>query len=243
MTDQHQHRATPEQWALTDLIELRDRIQSLETHIAVMEPLVARTQAATGSALHLAAEISKLGHRVEALEATQHAHIEAKAAEAGARCAVEQLRSKPGSWQPLKVETTYGSDASIPKLSEHRAPDEWLLHSYKVGPAEPVEDWGKGFTQVRTPDPAAGAQVGRSSAAVDRVLALQDQVQDGTLTLVDALKKINGEPIERTWQTTYLVEKIRVKMIKEQKNSNSWPPKPAPRSARWRSGCALSIHS
>jgi hypothetical protein len=193
MTDQHQHRATPEQWALTDLIELRDRIQSLETHIAVMEPLVARTQAATGSALHLAAEISKLGHRVEALEATQHAHIEAKAAEAGARCAVEQLRSKPGSWQPLKVETTYGSDASIPKLSEHRAPDEWLLHSYKVGPAEPVEDWGKGFTQVRTPDPAAGAQVGRSSAAVDRVLALQDQVRDGTLTLAKALKEINGD--------------------------------------------------
>ena len=154
MTDQHQHRATPEQWALTDLIELRDRIQLLE--------------------------------------ATQHAHIEAKAAEAGARCAVEQLRSKPGSWQPLKVETTYGSDASIPKLSEHRAPDEWLLHSYKVGPAEPVEDWGKGFTQVRTPDPAAGAQVGRSSAAVDRVLALQDQIRDGTLTLADALKEIGA---------------------------------------------------
>ena len=97
-----------------------------------------------------------------------------------------------------------------------------MLHSYKVGPAEPVEDWGKGFTQVRTPDPAAGAQVGRSSAAVDRVLALQNQIRDGSLTLVDALKKINSEPIERTWRTTYLVEKIRVKMIKEQKNSNSW---------------------
>jgi hypothetical protein len=164
----------------------------------------------------------ELRDRIEALEATQHAHIEAKAAEAGARRAVEQMRSRPGSWQPLKVETTYGSDASIPKLSEHRAPDEWLLHSYKVGPAEPVEDWGKGFTQVRTPDPAAGAQVGRSSAAVDQVLALQDQIRDGTLTLADALKEIGGKPIERTRQTTYLVEKIRVRMIQEQKNSNSW---------------------
>jgi hypothetical protein len=69
---------------------------------------------------------------------------------------------------------------------------------------------------------AAGAQVGRSSAAVDRVRDLQDQIRDGTLTLAKALKEINGKPIERTWQTTYLVEKIRVRMIQEQKNSNSW---------------------
>jgi hypothetical protein len=121
MTDQHQHRATPEQWAITEamlgyatrscLIELRDRI--------------------------------------EALEAAQHAHA-----------------------------ITGPTDQ---------------LHSYKVGPAEPVEDWGKGFTQVRTPDPAAGAQVGRSSAAVNQVLALQDQIRDGSLTLAEALKDINGD--------------------------------------------------
>ena len=169
MTDQHQHRATPEQWALTDLIELRDRIQSLETHIAVIEPLVARTQAATGSALHLAAETSKLGHRVEALEAAQHAHA-----------------------------ITGPTDQ---------------LHSYKVGPAEPVEDWDKGHTLAKNePNPPAANQV----------LALQDQIRDGSLTLAEALKKINGEPIESTRRTTYLVEKIRVRMIQEQKNSNSW---------------------
>jgi hypothetical protein len=54
--------------------------------------------------------IIELRGRIEALEAAQHAHVEAKAAEAGARCAVEQIRSKPGSWQSLKVatETTYG---------------------------------------------------------------------------------------------------------------------------------------
>jgi hypothetical protein len=176
MTDQHQHRATPEQWALTEsrgvgvyatsscLIELRDRIQSLETHIAVMEPLVARTQAATGSALHLAAEISKLGHRVEALEAAQHAHA-----------------------------ITGPADQ---------------LHSYKVGPAEPVDDWGKGFTQVRTPDPAAGAQVGRSSAAVDRVLALQDQIRDGSLTLAEALKKIGALEPAPSPRLSSLVDRV-----------------------------------
>jgi hypothetical protein len=58
--------------------------------------------------------------------------------------------------------------------------------------------------------------------ATDRVLALQDQIRDGSLSLAEALKEINGEPIERTRRTTYLVEKIRVRMIQEQKNSNSW---------------------
>ena len=59
MTDQHQHRATPEQIRSRELLHLRRRIEA-----------------------------------IEALEATQHAHIEAKA-----RCAVEQMRSRPGSWQ------------------------------------------------------------------------------------------------------------------------------------------------
>lgn len=62
-----QHRATPEQWALTEsrglinvyatsscLLELRDLVESFR-----------------GSVLHLAAVTSNLGHRVEALEATQ----------------------------------------------------------------------------------------------------------------------------------------------------------------------------
>ena len=63
---------------------------------------------------------------------------------------------------------------------------------------------------------------GMRSDATDRVLDLQDQIRDGSLTLAEALEKINGEPIERARRTTYLVEKIRVRMIQEQKNSNSW---------------------
>ena len=132
--------------------------------------------------------------------------IEAKAAEAGARRAVEQMRSRPGSWQPIKTETTYRSDASIPELSEHCAPVEpeqqdKLDRLIEFG----IGGWG-----------------GRASAELDRVLALQDQIRDGSLTLAKALKEINGKPIERTRRTTYLVEKIRVRMIQEQKNSNSW---------------------
>jgi hypothetical protein len=100
----------------------------------------------------------ELRDRVEALEATQHAHIEAKAAgveatEAGVRYAIEQLRSRPGSWQPLKVETTYGSDASIPELSQS-----------DVKAAE--IKWARTAPGMR-------------SDATDRVLDLQDQIRDG----------------------------------------------------------------
>jgi hypothetical protein len=102
--------------------------------------------------------------------------IEAKAAEAGARRAVEQMRSRPGSWQPIKTETTYRSDASIPELSEHCAPVEpeqqdKLDRLIEFG----IGGWG-----------------GRASAELDRVLALQDQIRDGALTLADALKEIGG---------------------------------------------------
>ena len=169
MTDQHQHRATPEQWA-----KVKGYAPGLEVCSCLIE----------------------LRDRIKLLEAAQHAHIEAKAAEAGARCAVEQLRSKPGSWQPIKTETTYGSDASIPELSQS-----------DVKAAE--IEWARTAPGMR-------------SDATDRMLDLQDQIRDGSLTLADALKEINGEPIERTRRTTYLVEKIRVRMIQEQKNSNSW---------------------
>lgn len=129
MTDQHQHRATDEQWQWVQdvahpknhlascVLELRNHIQALETRIAAIELVDARAQAATTSALYLALVTSKLGHRVEALEAAQHTHIEAKAAE-----------------------------------------------------------------------------VGRSWAAADQVLALQDQIRDGGLTLAEALKEVSGEP-------------------------------------------------
>jgi hypothetical protein len=160
MTDQHQHRATPEQWA-----KVKGYAPGLEVCSCLIE----------------------LRDRIEALEATQHAHA-------------------------ITGPTNQ-------------------LHSCKVGPAEPVEDWGKGHTQVRqhraTPEQWAFTErrgVGdpvyatcscilelrdriqqleasqhahieaksSEAAAVDQVLALQDQIRDGALTLADALEKISG---------------------------------------------------
>jgi hypothetical protein len=63
----------------------------------------------------------ELRDRVEALEATQHAHIKAGAAgveatEAGVRYAIEQLRSKPGRWQPQdKLGRLIEQDRSDPR--------------------------------------------------------------------------------------------------------------------------------
>jgi hypothetical protein len=166
MTDQHQHRATPEQWA-----KVKGYAPGLEVCSCLIE----------------------LRDRIQLLEATQHAHIEAKAAEAGARCAVEQLRSKPGSWQPIKTETTYGSDATTPELSEHCAPVEpeqqdKLDRLIEFG----IGGWG-----------------GRASAEIDRVLALQDQIRDGALTLADALKEIGAsEPAKDPFRRPSLADTL-----------------------------------
>jgi hypothetical protein len=89
------HKATPDQWAYA-----ADRVGQ-KAYACLLE----------------------LRDRLEALESAQYTHVEAKAAEAGARCAVEQIRSKPGSWQSLKVDTeiTYG-DAHAAAKQILRAP-------------------------------------------------------------------------------------------------------------------------
>jgi hypothetical protein len=184
MTDQH--NATDERLRSAvraqskTVAHLSNRVEGLEKlHAAVVD-------------LNERFNLDPLVARVEALEATQHAHIEAKAAEAGARCAVEQMRSRPGSWQPLKVETTYGSDAAIPELSEHCAPVEpeqqdKLDRLIKFG----IGGWG-----------------GRASAEIDRVLALQDQIRDGSLTLAEALKKIGALEPAPSPRLSSLVDRV-----------------------------------
>ena len=47
---------------------------------------------------------------------------------------------------------------------------------------------------VVPPTFAAGAQVGRSSAAANRMLALQDRIRDGVLTLAEALEEFDSAP-------------------------------------------------
>ena len=143
-----------------------------------------------------------------------------------------QHRATDEQWLLAANEALDGShaDSCLIELRDRIQQLEATQHAHITGPSDAgikaaKLEWaptapGMRFADLRVV--ASGAQVGRSSAEIDRVLALQDQIRDGTLSLADALKDINGEPIERTRQTTYLVEKIRVRMIQEQKNSNSW---------------------
>ena len=111
--------------------------------------------------------------RVEALEATQHAHVEAKAAEAGARCAVEQIRSKPGRWKPFNIDTeiTYG-DARAAATAEQilRAPivvEGTFEHggeTYRFK-AKPERETTYGTAPIVVPSPA-GLLVDRVADAI-----------------------------------------------------------------------------
>jgi len=103
------------------------------------------------------------------------------------------MRSRPGSWQPIKTETTYGSDAFIPALNEHCWSDWWKGALVRDIGNRPVtvkgsfDYCGKSYSYKTEAEPAADA------IDVDRVLALQNQIRDGTLTLANALKEINGD--------------------------------------------------
>jgi hypothetical protein len=94
----NQHRATPDEWAQQE-------------------------DWANRSAFSNSSCLLELRARVAALEATRNAHVEAKAAEAGARCAVEQIRNNPGRWRPFNIDTeiTYG-DARAAVEQTLRAP-------------------------------------------------------------------------------------------------------------------------
>ena len=106
MTDQHQHRATDEQWHRVEITELLQENPRSPLLTCLLE----------------------LRDRIQLLEATQHAHIEAKSSEAG---------------------------------------------------------------------------------AVDRVLALQDQIRDGALSLADALKEIGAsEPAKDPFRRPSLADTL-----------------------------------
>lgn len=80
-----EHRATPEQWTQ------QEKWVRLRPHDADDSSCILELRA-----------------RVEALEATQHAHADtSRLTDEERRAAVEGL-SDPGSWQPLRTEITYG---------------------------------------------------------------------------------------------------------------------------------------
>jgi head-tail adaptor len=121
----NQHRATPEQWehvqicagmkqqipwATADcILELRARIESLEA---------AQLEQAESNRFCTDAIV----RRVEALEATQHAHADVSRLSDAEREQVAQELAKPAAWRPLEVEITYGSDCTTTAQQILRAP-------------------------------------------------------------------------------------------------------------------------
>jgi hypothetical protein len=79
-----QHRATPEQWVQQALW-----VETYEDSSCIMELL----------------------HRIEALESTQHAHVDTSHLTDAERKQIREDLSCPAAWQPLKIatETTYGT--------------------------------------------------------------------------------------------------------------------------------------
>ena len=92
MNQSQPHRATLEQWCyLRQYLRLN---RQTPDHIAAANASIT---------LELAA-------RIEALEATQHAHVDLSHLSDAEREQVAQELAKPAAWRPLEVETTYGSE-------------------------------------------------------------------------------------------------------------------------------------
>jgi hypothetical protein len=120
MTDQH--RATPEQWAQIErsaeevhgdgcsaILELRARIEALEA---------AQLEQAESHRFCTDAIV----RRVEALEATQHAHADLSRLSGAEQDRIAQELAKPAAWRPLETEITYGSEAAADAAQILHAP-------------------------------------------------------------------------------------------------------------------------
>ena len=208
------------------LLELRDRIEALEAFDH--HPLLAAVLAQSKTVAHLGNRVERLEElhaavadlnqrfsldplvdRIKALEATQHAHIAAAAlrssaaAEAGARYTMEQLRSQPGSWQPLKTETTYGeaSDHARRMVRNISNSPETVEGSFEMGGI------GYRYTEAMAAeddellagvDPAADAQ---QLTLVDRVT---DAIREGGRKSIEdearaAIREVAEWMRERGW--------------------------------------------
>ena len=161
----NQHRATDEQWAQTNkygnrgdyplsscIIELRDRIQQLEAAQQVPDPYAGRPSSLTD----------------DERKATE------EAAEAWARCAVEQLRSKPTTRLLFKTETTYGeaSDHARRLVRNANTSPITVEGSFDLG--------GKSYTYKAQAEPAPSPQ---PTTLVERV-ARAIESEDGPIPAV-----------------------------------------------------------
>lgn len=129
-----QHRATPEQWVHTEsrgvgdyatsscILELRARVEALE---ALYETQRQVTLAWGTDVYNHGRWIDAHLKRIMALEATEHAHADtSQLSDEERRTASEEL-SKPGLWQPLRTEITYGdANAHAQALVRHLSMDQ-----------------------------------------------------------------------------------------------------------------------
>lgn len=146
MADQ-QHRATPWQWETIErnhhhaefscILELHDRVEALE---ASQRGGIDLSHLSDAEREKLLKSIANPG-RFEMLEATQFEHL------------IDPEKEKMAQ----KVMQAAGF-APLPLSSEAELRAATRLHSYKVGKAEPVENWGEGHTLVQPPVYAAEAK-------------------------------------------------------------------------------------
>jgi hypothetical protein len=93
--DSQSHRATPEQWATHKAWAASDDDSSC---------------------------LLELRSRIEALEATQHAHADLSHLSGAEQDRMAQELAKPAAWRPLETEITYGSEAAADAVQILRAP-------------------------------------------------------------------------------------------------------------------------
>lgn len=92
------HSVTPDQWAtLENVAGLRARIKALKSEV----------ESLSTASLSFHSEIEA---RIEALEATQHAHADVSRLSDAEQDRLAQELAKPAALRPLKIETTYGSE-------------------------------------------------------------------------------------------------------------------------------------
>jgi len=119
----------------------------------------------------------ELRARIEALEATQHAHLDTSRLSETVRERIRQELSSPAAWQPLKIatETTYGTapivvpSSPAGSLVERVATDTELCQVYNDGPEHGFGPAIRAVYDLGRKHGAAPIRSGPESPLVERV--------------------------------------------------------------------------
>jgi len=128
----------------------------------------------------IAACLLELRARVEALEATQHAHADtSRLSDEEIRTVVEEI-SKPGRWQPLRTEITYGeANAHAQALVRHLSMDQLgATAALDRNEPAPTDSLVERLANILDPDAPICAR-GTACAAIRAVAAWMRQNEIG----------------------------------------------------------------